>query len=84
MTRAVRLVIVDADRVVLGELPRFEVASPWWSDVRPVVREAKARFGTEMMFSASSTWWAASPLSPVAATSPTRRNSFAGTPLPCS
>lgn len=48
MTREVRLVFIDADGAVLGELPWFELPSPWWSDVGPVVCEAKARFGAEI------------------------------------
>ena len=48
MTREVRLVLIDADRIVLGELPWFDVPSPWWSDVEPLVSQAKARFGAEI------------------------------------
>jgi hypothetical protein len=48
MAREVRLVLIDADRAVLGELPWFDVPSPWWSDVGPVVFEAKARFGADI------------------------------------
>ena len=40
--------LIDADRVVLGELPRFDVPSPWWADVGPLVSEAEARFGAEV------------------------------------
>jgi hypothetical protein len=48
LARDVRLVLVDVDRAVLGELPWFEVASPWWPDVEPVVGEAKARFDVDI------------------------------------
>jgi hypothetical protein len=48
VTRKVRLVLIDADGGVLGELPWFDVPSPWWSDVGPLVSEAKARFGAEL------------------------------------
>lgn len=48
VTREVQVVLVDADRTVLGELPRFEVSSPWWSDVEPVIRGAGTRFGAEI------------------------------------
>ncbi len=46
--REVRLVLVDGDRGVLGELPWFEVPSPWWADVEPLAGEARARFGAEI------------------------------------
>ena len=48
VTREVRLVLIDADRDVLGELPWFDVPSPWWSDVGPLVSEARTRFGAEL------------------------------------
>ena len=48
MTRLVRLVLVDADRNVLGELPWFAVPSPWWADVEPLVCQAKSRFGAQI------------------------------------
>ena len=35
--RTVTLVVVDGDGDVLGQLPAFEVRTPWWSDVEPVV-----------------------------------------------
>lgn len=46
--RQVRLVLVDASRDVLGELPWFDVPSPWWADVQPLVSEARTRFGAEI------------------------------------
>ena len=48
MAREVLVVLTDADRAVLGELPRFEVASPWWADVEPVVPEVRTRFGAQV------------------------------------
>ena len=48
MTREVLVVLTDADGAVVGELPRFEVLSPWWSDVEPVVLEANKRFAAEI------------------------------------
>lgn len=48
MTRSVRLVLVDEQRRVLGQLPAFEVASPWWPDVEPVVAAARQGFGAEV------------------------------------
>jgi hypothetical protein len=33
VTRTVTLVVVSADGVVLGELPPFEVPTPWWQEV---------------------------------------------------
>ena len=48
MTREVLVALTDADRAVLGELPPFEVVSPWWADVAPVVLEARTRFGAEI------------------------------------
>lgn len=47
-TREVRLVLTGGDRTVRGELPVFPVGTPWWSDVEPVGREARARFGAEL------------------------------------
>jgi hypothetical protein len=46
--RTVRLVLTGADRTVRGELPEFPVESPWWSDVEPVVGDARERFGAEI------------------------------------
>jgi hypothetical protein len=33
---------------VLGTLPAFDVASPWWPDVGPVVAGARERFGVDL------------------------------------
>ena len=48
VNRTVRLVVVDRGRAVLGELPVFEVPSPWWPDVGAVVTGARERFGAEV------------------------------------
>src|SRR5438477_4884390 len=45
MPRRVTLVLCSPDGGVLGTLPAFEVASPWWPDVGPVVAVARERFG---------------------------------------
>ena len=38
------LVLCSPDGRLLGALPPFDVASPWWPDVEPVVAGAQARF----------------------------------------
>ncbi len=43
--RIVTLVLVDADGVVLGALAPFEVATPWWMDMAPVVDALLIRDG---------------------------------------
>jgi phosphotransferase family enzyme len=48
MSRRVRLVVCSSTGQVLGALPEFEVETPWWPDVEPVVRAARARFGAEL------------------------------------
>ncbi|MEV4488663.1 aminoglycoside phosphotransferase family protein [Micromonospora coxensis] len=40
MTRTVTLVLVDPTGRPLGALPEYEVDSPWWQEVDPVVRGA--------------------------------------------
>lgn len=42
--RRVRVLVVH-DGALLGALPPFEVASPWWSDVEPVAAELDRRLG---------------------------------------
>ena len=49
MIRRARLVLTGRDRTVHGELPVFPVDTPWWSDVEPVVREARDRFDAEIV-----------------------------------
>jgi Ser/Thr protein kinase RdoA (MazF antagonist) len=46
--RRVRLVLVDGAGKVLGSLPAFSVATPWWQDVAPVVRGARELRGVEV------------------------------------
>lgn len=38
----------DGDGEVMGELPEFEVESPWWPDVEPVVPQIGERFGGQV------------------------------------
>jgi phosphotransferase family enzyme len=42
--RRVRALVVH-DGTLLGALPAFDVASPWWSDVEPVAAELDRRLG---------------------------------------
>ncbi|WP_433211558.1 phosphotransferase family protein [Dactylosporangium sp. CS-047395] len=46
--RTVVLVLVDGDDGVLGELPPFEVGSPWWPEVEEIVDGARERFGARV------------------------------------
>ncbi|MGC4786771.1 phosphotransferase family protein [Micromonospora sp. DT178] len=48
MSRTVTLVLVDAAGAPLGALPPFDVPSPWWQEVGPVVAEARRRYGVEV------------------------------------
>lgn len=43
--RIVTLVLVDAERKVLGALGPFPVDTPWWMDVAPVLNEARRLHG---------------------------------------
>jgi hypothetical protein len=43
--RIVTLVLVGADCEVLGALPPFEAATPWWQDIAPVCRAVHERHG---------------------------------------
>jgi Phosphotransferase enzyme family. len=47
-TRIVTLVLVTANGELLGRLPPFETATPWWQDAEAVVRGARARFGLDV------------------------------------
>lgn len=49
MSRRVRLVVGSSTGRVLGALPEFEVETPWWPDVEPVVRAARSLFGAELV-----------------------------------
>jgi Phosphotransferase enzyme family len=44
----VTLVLVDSNGEVIGQLPSFQVGTPWWQDAGPVVRAARERFGLEV------------------------------------
>ncbi len=46
--RIVTLVLVTAGGEVLGRLPPFEAATPWWQDAEAVVHGARNRFGLEV------------------------------------
>ncbi len=46
--RVATLVLVTRDGEVLGRLPAFVAATPWWMDVGPVVRETRDRFGLDV------------------------------------
>ncbi|MEH1097811.1 aminoglycoside phosphotransferase family protein [Micromonospora sp. CPCC 205561] len=48
MSRTVTLVLVDAGGAPLGALPPFDVPSPWWQEVGPVVAEARRRYGVDV------------------------------------
>ena len=43
--RVATLVLVDADATVLGQLPAFPVATPWWQDTAPLVEACRERYG---------------------------------------
>ncbi len=46
--RVVTLVLTTPGGPVLGRLPSFVAATPWWHDVGPVVQAARERFGLEV------------------------------------
>ncbi len=48
MSRTVTLVLVDADGALLGALPPFDVAFPFWPEVSDVVAEARSRYGVDV------------------------------------
>lgn len=48
MSRDVRLVLCTADGDVLGALPRFEVATPWWMEVAPVIARAREQHAIDV------------------------------------
>jgi hypothetical protein len=43
--RIVTLVLVTPDGTLLGNLPAFEVESPWWQEVGEIVRATRALYG---------------------------------------
>ncbi|WBB77325.1 aminoglycoside phosphotransferase family protein [Micromonospora sp. WMMD882] len=48
MSRTVILALVDAVGAPLGALPPFDVPSPWWQEVAPVVAGARRRYGVDV------------------------------------
>lgn len=48
MSRTVTLILVDASGAVLGALPPFAVASPWWPEVGELVDAARERHGLDV------------------------------------
>lgn len=48
MSRTVSLQLCSSAGSPLGTLPPFTVQTPWWPDVEPVVRKARARFGVDV------------------------------------
>jgi Ser/Thr protein kinase RdoA (MazF antagonist) len=48
VSRVVTLVVVDRCGEVLGALPPFTVASPWWPETAEVVDEVRAEHGIEV------------------------------------
>jgi Phosphotransferase enzyme family len=49
MPRRVRLIVCSGTGEPLGTLPAFDVQTPWWPDVEPVVATAAERFGLELV-----------------------------------
>ena len=47
--RVATLVLVDGAGAVLGALPSFEAATPWWMDVAPLVDEVRSRHGIRVV-----------------------------------
>jgi len=47
--RRASVVLVARDGSVLGRLPEFPVATPWWQEAQPVVQGARDRFGLEIV-----------------------------------
>ncbi|MEV4707405.1 GNAT family N-acetyltransferase [Actinoplanes sp. NPDC049316] len=46
--RTVTLVLVDAEGVVLGALPPFDVEVPWWPEVSDIVAAVRERHGIDV------------------------------------
>jgi hypothetical protein len=46
--RVATLALVDGAGRVLGQLPPFEVETPWWQDVRSIVASVRERFGVDV------------------------------------
>ncbi len=47
--RRASVVIVERDGTVMGRLPEFPVATPWWQEAQPVVQGVRDRFGLEIV-----------------------------------
>jgi len=47
--RRATVVLVARDGTVLGRLPEYPVATPWWQEAQPVVEGARDRFGLEIV-----------------------------------
>jgi hypothetical protein len=47
--RLVRLALVDGNGALAGVLPAYEVETPWWEDVEPVVVGAREVHGTDVV-----------------------------------
>ena len=47
--RVVELVLVTPEGALLGSLPPFPVASPWWPEAWPIVQVARERHGIEVV-----------------------------------
>jgi Phosphotransferase enzyme family len=47
--RRASVVLVARDGTVLGRLPEFPVATPWWQEAQPVVQGVRDRFGLEIV-----------------------------------
>ena len=47
--RRASVVLVARDGTLLGRLPEFPVATPWWQEAQPVVDGARDRFGLEIV-----------------------------------
>ncbi len=48
MPRSVTLVLLDADGVLLGALPPFDVERPWWPEVAPIQVAVRERYDLEL------------------------------------
>jgi hypothetical protein len=49
VSRDVSVVLCEAAGEMLGQLPAFEVALPWWPAVGEVVETVSARFGLDIV-----------------------------------
>jgi hypothetical protein len=48
-TRVVELVLVTPTGDLVGSLPPFAVATPWWPETRPIVEAARERHGIDVV-----------------------------------